>query len=233
MPELEGMWSAGKDAVRHGSVLARIGVWGLGARVRASLGRLFTLLVAAATVAAIAITAAVWTTAHLLRELNVILGGGLLGTVLAIGILLTSLAIVGLLWKFRRNHARAARWRRKLDPAASKESAKTPAQAQLDELRADALANWHDDSQRVIQRGSAIWRMHPVASLGVGAASGFLASRWLLATPRKLRRGAVGVFRVARSLGVASLANTAMEALGVRNTKPAKAASPSNSSPPR
>lgn len=226
VPELEGLWTASKSAVRHGAVLARIGVWGLGATFRASLGRLFATVVAAATFVAIAMTAAVWTTSRLLGELSTLLGGGLTGAALAVGVLLIFLMLGGYVWGFLRVRARAATWRHKLDPASSPDLEIPPARAELDRLRQEALRELRRDKGDMMQRGAAIWRLHPVASLGVGATSGFLASRWLLATPRKVRRSAVGALRLARSLGIASLANTAMESLGVRN--PASAvASPS------
>ncbi len=227
MPELEGLWTASKDAVRHGSVLARIGVWGLGENVRARLGRLFATIVAAATVVVIAMTAAAWTTARLLGELSAILGGGLGGAVLAVGVLLAFVVMVGQVWRFRRMRARAATWRHKLDPASSPELASTSARAELDRLRQDALRELGRDKEKLMQRGTAIWRTHPVASLGVGATSGFFASRWLLATPRKVRRSVVGAMRLARSLGVASLVNAALESLGVRNST-SLPASPTN-----
>lgn len=232
LPELEGLWAASKDAAHHGSVLARIGIWALGVKVRASVGRLFATVVAAATVLAIAMTAAVWTTARLLDELSAVLGGGLAGAVLAVGVLLVALVIVGQIWRRVRLRTRAAGWRRKLDPASSPAVVSTPAAEHLDRLRQDALSDLGRDKEKIMQRGSAIWRMHPLGSLGVGAASGFVASRWLLATPRKFRRGAVGALRLARSLGVASLVHAALEALGVRSPAP-PAASVTESPPVR
>ncbi|HEX5050227.1 MAG TPA: hypothetical protein VFZ65_00515 [Planctomycetota bacterium] len=225
------MWTAGKDAVRHGAVLARIGVWGVGAKVRADFGRLFATLVAAAAMVAIAVTAAVWTTARVLGELSAILGGGLGGSVLAVVILLAIVVTAGRVRRFFRVQERAAAWRRKLDPATSTQLPRTPARVQLDRLRQDALTGWRHDKEKLRQRGAAIWRMHPVTSLGVGAASGFFASRWLLATPHNVRRGAVGVLRLARSLGIASLANTALETLGARRVIAPSTVSPTSSTP--
>jgi len=217
LPELEGLWTASKDAVRHGSVLARIGVWGLGAKFRASLGRLFAMLVAAATVAAIAVTAAAWTTSRLLGELSLLLGGGFGGAVLAVAVLLAFAGLAWQVWRFLCARARAARWRHKLDPGSSPGLASTPARRELHRFRQDALRDLGRDKEKMVRRATAIWRKHPLATLGVGAASGLVASRWLLATPRKVRRTAVGAVRLARSLGIASLANTALESLGVRS----------------
>ena len=211
---LQELLAAGKDAARHGSEAARVGMWRFAETVRGGVLKLFLLLVAAVAITAVATTVAIWGTVHLLGALSAASGGGLLGCLAALVGFCGLGAIVVAVASYAGKRSRATALRSKLSQ--DKRSGATdpePEPTELEGLQQAAIKNLKADKDRLFKAGSSVVREHPVASTAVTATSGFVAGRWLLRSPKNVRRAAAGMLRAGRAVGMASVMSNVAEAV--------------------
>lgn len=204
-PDLAAMWQAGKAAITHGRILAQVGWFQKKANVRTAVANLlFAIVLAIALVAAI-VTMAVWSTNHLLAELSVALGGGLVGCVSAIAIVLGTATGLFLFWHHRKTKKRLQLLAAKVTPQPGAQAEPDAELTEIDRIRLQAIANLQADRDKLSEHAGAILQKHPIATLGASAATGLVVTRLLMMMPRTLRRGAIGALRLGTSSGIASL----------------------------
>lgn len=211
---LTGAWAAATDALGHGKDLARIKAFEVGAGVRSFLLRLVLVAVAVAVALAAAVAAGVWAVLRLLGELAVAFGGGLSGVLLTIAVLAGTVLLGALVAKWLAARAQARRWRAALAPGEKERPRRSSMPRELQRLAAEARAGLAEDGRRLAEHAEGVFRARPAVSLGASAATGFLAARLLMASPRPLRRQLVPAARWLRSIGLAALTNAILQGRG-------------------
>ncbi|MCK5941079.1 MAG: hypothetical protein KAI24_03840 [Planctomycetes bacterium] len=205
--------SAGRDAARHGSAVAKVRMWRAQDAVRRGIARLVLAVFAGVAALSAVAALAIWGTINLLSGLTVAMGGGLLGTALALVTFVAVAAAVGAMARWIGQRRKNERRRRRLQPSGAlpEDDAEHD---ELDELEAQAMADLQKDKERLLAAGEQLVRDHPVAGVGVGAATGYLAGRTLASGSQTGRRAAAQVWRLARTAGISAAVQAASGALG-------------------